>query len=369
MAAGCVEQLAGDANPLHRSVRRGLSGMLRAMPLQQLNCGGRRLIELRWNPLLRTWTMVAPGRQGRPVAEGDSGGCPFCPGSGKVPDGYDVLAYDNDFPALSRQATEPSRGNPPYLRAPAYGQCEVILYSSSHEASLADLPVSQVRRLVELWVERFSALSSDERVKYVFIFENRGPEVGVTVSHPHGQVYAYPFVPLKIQIELESCRAYRRDTGRCLICDMNREESRFGARVVYENEDFVGYIPFFTDYPYGLFLVPKEHVTFISDLSSRARDRLAEALRDTVGAFDLLFDRPFPYMMNFHQGPVNSPEYRDAPLHYHFHIEFYPPLREADKIKFYASSEMGAWAACNPARVEETAGHLRDAYVRFRSGP
>jgi len=323
--------------------------------------------ELRWNPLLRTWTMVAPGRQGRPIIEGNQSGCPFCPGSGKVPDSYDVLAYDNDFPALSKDAPEPSSGSSLYRSAPAYGKCEVILYSPSHSATLAELPLQQVRKLVDLWVERSSALSSDRRVKYVFIFENRGPEVGVTIHHPHGQIYAYPFVPLKIQTELESCLGHWRGTGKCLICDINREERSSGVRVVYENEDFLGYIPFFTDYPYGLFLAPKEHLTFVTDLDGRARDSLALALRDTVGAFDLLFDRPFPYMMSFHQGPVNSPEYDGVRRYYHLHIEFYPPLRDADKIKFYASSEMGAWAACNPASVEETAEKLRDAFVRFRS--
>ncbi len=324
------------------------------------------MAELRWNPLLRTWTMVAPGRQSRPVIEGDSSSCPFCPGSGKVPHHYDVLEYDNDFPALSKDAPEPVTRSSLYRSAPAYGKCEVILYSPSHTATLAELPLEQVRKLVDLWVERFSVLSSDERIKYVFIFENRGPEVGVTIHHPHGQIYAYPFVPLKIQAELESCQAYWQETGRCLICDMNREESSFGKRVVYENEDFLGYIPYFTDYPYGLFLVPKEHVTLITDLTGRARDSIAAALRDTVGAFDCLFARPFPYMMSFHQAPVNTPEYDYAGCYYHFHIEFYPPLRDADKIKFYASSEMGAWAACNPACVEETAPKLREAFVRFR---
>jgi len=311
--------------------------------------------------------MVAPGRQSRPIIEGDTSGCPFCPGSGKVPDHYDVLAYDNDFPALTTEPPEPVVQPSLYRSAPAYGKCEVILYSPSHTATLAELPLEKVRKLVDLWVERFFALSSDERIKYVFIFENRGAEVGVTIHHPHGQIYAYPFVPLKTEVELDSCRAYWRETGRCLVCDMNREESSFGKRVVYENEDFLGYIPFFTDYPYGLFLVPKEHVTYITDLSGRGRVSLAAALRDTIGAFDCLFGRPFPYMMSFHQAPVNTREYDDAGRYYHFHIEFYPPLRDAHKIKYYASSEMGAWAACNPACVEETAAKLREAFIRFRT--
>ncbi len=323
--------------------------------------------ELRWNPLLGTWTMVAPNRQARPVVA--STGCPFCPGSGKVPDEYGVLAYDNDFPTLTQAPEEPAvAGSELYKVKPAYGKCEVVLYSSSHDASLSTLPLSQVRDLVELWVKRSEVLASDESIKYVFPFENRGAEVGVTIHHPHGQIYAYPFVPLKVQVELERSRRHFSDTGRCLICDMNQEETAFGGRIIAQNQGFMVYLPFFTDYPFGAFVVPKRHLTYLTDLTARERDDLAAVLRNLTGAFDLLYGRLFPYMMCLHQGPVNSKEYSGVEDFCHFHIEFYPPLRDASKIKYYASSEMGAWAACNPLSVEDTAVTLRQAYDRFVGG-
>ncbi len=317
--------------------------------------------------MLGTWTMVAPGRQKRPVVA--STGCPFCPGSGKVPAAYSVLAYDNDFPTLSTNPEQPSPvGSDLYKVKPAYGKCEVILYSSKHEASLSTIPLGQVRELVDLWVERSKALGALKGIKYVFPFENKGEEVGVTIHHPHGQIYAYPFVPLKVQVELERSRQYRCDTGECLICGMNREEARFQKRLIAENHGFVAYLPFFTDYPYGAFVVPKRHLTYLSDLLPPEQADLAVMLRNLTGAFDLLYQRPFPYMMCIHQGPVNCAEYADAAEYYHFHIEFYPPLRDANKIKYCASSEMGAWAPCNPLSVEDCAANLRKAYDQFLVG-
>lgn len=322
------------------------------------------MAELRWNPLLATWTMVASNRQDRPHLPKDW--CPFCPGSGKVPDTYEVYKYDNDFPALSLTPGEPDKaGSELYKTAPNYGKCEVILYSPEHTATLPKLPVSHIEKLVNLLAERYVVLAADPQVKYIFQFENRGEEVGVTMPHPHGQIYAYPFVPQKIQVELDSCEEYYKQQGHCLICDMNREEHQFKQRIIAENDSFMAYLPFFTDYPYGVFIVSKAHKGNIAQFDTREKRDLAEMLKNITGAFDTLFTKLFPYMMCIHQTPVNAPEYAAADDYYHFHIEFYPPLRETNKIKYYASSEMGAWAACNPMAVEQTAVLLREAYLKF----
>lgn len=324
------------------------------------------MAELRWNPLLETWTMVAANRQDRPQLPKEW--CPFCPGSGKVPDKYDVYAYDNDFPALT---TSPDNidivQSGLYQTAANYGKCEVILYSPDHYSTLPYLSVSHIYKLVCLLVERYQILAADPKVKYIFQFENRGEEVGVTMPHPHGQIYAYPFLPQKIRVELDSCKKHYRKQGKCLLCDMNEEESTANQRIIGENESFIAYIPFFTDYPYGVFIVSKGHKDNITQFSEQEKYDLAIILKNITAAFDKLFGKPFPYMMCFHQSPVNTAEYYDANQYYHFHIEFYPPLREANKIKFYASSEMGAWAACNPLAVEKTSELLRRAYALVKS--
>lgn len=249
-----------------------------------------------------------------------------------------------------------------YQTREAYGKCEVVLYSPDHTVTLPELSVPHLRELVDLWTQRFETLREDEKIKYIFIFENRGDVVGVTMPHPHGQIYGYSYIPKKLEVELASSREYFEEKGRCLICDILKNEVEYKERVVIENEDFITFLPFFTDYPYGVYIAAKDHVQNLSQFSGRQRDNLAKILKETAGMLDSLFDYPFPYMMCMHQDPVNSGDCSD---YFHFHIEFFPPMRAADKQKFNASSETGAWAACNPTAPEEKAQELRAAHQKF----
>ena len=319
------------------------------------------MAELRWHPLTRDWVMIASHRQNRPQMPKDW--CPFCPGSGKVPEHFDVYAYDNDFPALSPTPPVPDAvANDFFKTQPAYGKCEVILYSPEHTVTLPALSQAHLEELVDLWCQRFDALTKDEKIKYIFIFENRGAVVGVTMPHPHGQIYGYPFVPKKLQLELESAKDYKEQTGECLFCRMRDEELADGRRIIFENEHFTVFLPFFTEYPYGMYILSKRHVATIAQLTKEEKSSLANAVKETAGTLDSLFDYPFPYMMCMHNAPVNGD---DASAYYHFHIEFFPPMRSADKQKFNASSETGAWAHCNPTAPEEKAQELRAAHAKF----
>lgn len=294
--------------------------------------------------------------------------CPFCPGSGKVPDDYEVMKYDNDFPALSQNPTAPEPQQfsieGVYKAAEGYGKCEVILYSPDHNATLPDLSQEHVRKLVDLWVERFAELSADEKIKYIFIFENRGEMVGVTMPHPHGQIYGYSYIPKKLELELASCEEHFNTSGDCLICDMVNVEKAQDKRVIFENDSFIAFLPYFTEYPYGFYIVSKKHIQNIAELSDNERNELAQVLIDAAGTLDSLFGFQFPYMMCMHQGPVNS---ADTSAFYHFHIEYFPPMRASDKQKFNASSETGAWAHANPTNPEEKAEELRQAFDRFKA--
>ncbi len=320
------------------------------------------MTELRYNPLLQDWTMVASHRQNRPQMPKDY--CPFCPGSGRVPDQYDVLKYDNDFPALMPNPPKPDDvATDIYQVEEAYGKCEVVLYSPDHTAAMSRLSVDHIRKVVDLWTERFEELAKDSRHKYVFIFENRGPEVGVTMPHPHGQIYAYPYIPLKLRTELASSQEHFNQTGCCLICDINDQESSFAQRVVAQNDSFIAYVPFFTDYPYGVMIASKSHKTTLLEFTDQEKDDLAQILKWVTAGMDHLFERDFPFMMALHQAPVNGPDVKD---YYHFHIEFYPPLRDRDRVKYLASSETGAWAPCNTTSVEQTAPQLKRAIDQAR---
>ncbi|UZJ79229.1 galactose-1-phosphate uridylyltransferase [Fictibacillus sp. KU28468] len=320
------------------------------------------MAELRYNPLLKDWTMVAASRQNRPHMPKDF--CPFCPGSGKVPDNYEVHLYHNDFPVLSPNPPKPDGvGGGLYQTKEAYGKCEVVLYSPGHYDTIPDLSKDHMKKLMNLWTDTFVKLDQDPNHEYVMIFENRGEEVGVTMPHPHGQVYAYPFIPLKVKTELEACKEYFEENQRNMFDDMVAEEKRFGERVLLESEHFIAFIPFFTDYPYGAYIVSKEAKIALTEFTEEERTELGDMLQDLVGGMDKIYDKLFPYMMVMHQRPSNSNEpYKDF---YRFHIEFYPPLRANDKLKFNSSSETGGWAAANPTKVEENAEILRKCIKRY----
>ncbi|MBR2500192.1 MAG: galactose-1-phosphate uridylyltransferase [Clostridia bacterium] len=320
------------------------------------------MAELRYNPLTKDWVMIASHRQNRPQMPKDW--CPFCPGSGKVPDNFTVYKYDNDFPALSQNPPVPDDVETSlYKTKEAYGKCEVILYSPEHTKTLPELSVDHIGELVDLWAERFSDMSKDEKIKYVFIFENRGEVVGVTMPHPHGQIYGYSYIPKKLELELSSSKEHFEETGKCLICDMLDNEIKFEKRIIMENDDFITFLPFYSEYPYGVYIAAKRHYGTLLDMTDKEKKSLSEILKATVGTLDSLFDYPFPYMMCMHQSPVNSEDTSD---YFHFHIEFFPPMRSKEKQKFNASSETGAWAHCNPTAPEEKAEELREAFKRWQ---
>lgn len=320
------------------------------------------MAELRWNPFIQDYTMIASNRQERPQMP--KNWCPFCPESGKVPDDFEVLKYDNDFPALSQNPPTPDDVATSFFQAvPFYGKCEVILYSKEHHGLVRELSDEHMKKLVDLWVERFTELSSDEKIKYVFIFENRGEPVGVTMPHPHGQIYGYSFIPKKMAVELDSIVNHKKNTGNCLHCDSLKHEKKEQSRIIFENEHFTVYLPFYTAYPYGVHITSNTHKSTILEMNEEEKFTLGVTLKETIGMLDSLFDSEFPYMMCMNNAPVNIGE---TSKDYHFHIEFFPPMRDATKIKYNASSETGMWAACNPTCPEETAEELRNAYQKLK---
>jgi len=317
--------------------------------------------ELRWNPLLGEWVATATHRQERtflPPADF----CPLCPTKEggfptEVPESaYDLAVFENRFPSLRPNPPAPAvEGTELYPVLPAQGVCEVVLYSPDHNSTLATEPVEQIYKLVRVWIDRFQELGALDFIDYVFEFENKGEAIGVTLHHPHGQIYAYPFIPPRIQRELDESRSHQARTGRCLVCDIVSEEQRDGRRIIAGNESFVAYIPFFAGYPYEVHIASLRHLQSLSDLSVSEQKGLAELLKMVLVAYDRLFDLSFPYIMAIHQRPTDGSVYD----YYHFHIEFYPPLRTATKLKYLAGSETGAGMFINDTLAEEKAKELR----------
>ncbi|MDQ3801403.1 MAG: galactose-1-phosphate uridylyltransferase [Acidobacteriota bacterium] len=317
--------------------------------------------ELRWHPLLGEWLATATHRQDRTFLP-PKDFCPLCPTQPggfptEIPESdYDIAVFENRFPSLSPNPPEPAiAGDDLYPVRPSFGECEVVVYTPNHSSTLANEPVERIYKLVQVWTDRFRDLSALEFVEYVFIFENKGEAIGVTLHHPHGQIYAYPFVPPRVLREIEQSRKHHAETGNCLLCDILKKEKSDGRRIVVENESFAAYIPFFARYPYELHISAKRHLLDLTELTAREQIDLAEILKQVLVAFDKLFNISFPYMMVLHQKPSDGENYD----FYHFHIEFYPPLRTATKLKYLAGSETGAGMFINDTLAEEKAAELR----------
>jgi UDPglucose--hexose-1-phosphate uridylyltransferase len=317
--------------------------------------------ELRWHPLLGEWVATATHRQDRTFLPPKD----FCPLDPTKPGGfpteipestYDIVVFENRFPSLSPNPPEPAiDGTDLYPVLPSEGVCEVVVYTPDHGSTLAQQPVEQIYKLVQVWTDRYRDLTMHDFVKYVFIFENKGEAIGVTLHHPHGQIYAYPFVPPRVLRELAQAKQHFESTGRHLFDDILAEESRDGRRIVIENDSFVAYIPFFARYPYELHITAKRNVQDLTQFSVSEQKNLAEILKAVLSAFDKLFDISFPYIMVLHGQPSDNGDYS----YYRFHIEFYPPLRTATKLKYLAGSESGAGMFINDTLPEEKAAELR----------
>lgn len=319
--------------------------------------------ELRWNPLLEEWVVTATHRQDRTFRPaGDY--CPLCPTSDpryptEVPAPcYEVVVFENKFPSFRREPETPTVSSTELLlAAPSRGICEVVLYTDDHDATFAELPLERIEGLVDVWADRYEELGSREYVDYVLIFENKGEIVGVTLDHPHGQIYAFPFIPPRVGKELEASSKHMAATGRCIFCDLMAEELRDGRRLISQTRDFVAFVPFFARYPYEVHVMPRAHVASLSDLDAGGRRGLARILKDVTAGYDCLFGFSFPYMMIIHQAPTDGGTYN----HYHLHVEFYPPHRTRDKIKYLAGCESGAGTFINDSLPEEKAAELREA--------
>jgi UDPglucose--hexose-1-phosphate uridylyltransferase len=304
--------------------------------------------DLRFNELRGEEVVYAIHRQERTFLPSREH-CPLCPTRPGGPQteipypAFEIAVFENRFPAFE---------------AP-HGGAEVIVYTDSHEGSLATLSPQRAEDLMWVWRHRYAELGVREDVRYVLIFENRGVEVGVTLHHPHGQVYAYPFLPPVPEQEL---RADAR-LGGCAPCALLQAELQDGRRLLYESEQVAAYVPYAARWAYEAHVVLRDHRASLLECDPAELRALAAALQAMVRGYDALFGSPFPYVMVVHQAPTGSPP--DEPgAGGHVHVEFYPPLRAAGKLKYLAGSEQGAGTFIADTVPEESAAALREAIAR-----
>ncbi|WP_409236738.1 galactose-1-phosphate uridylyltransferase [Streptomyces sp. PA5.6] len=309
--------------------------------------------EVREDPLLGDSVAIASHRQGRtyhPPADE----CPLCPSAGdrlsEIPDSsYDVVVFENRFPSLAGDA----------------GRCEVVCFTSDHDASFADLAPEQAALVLEAWTDRTAELSHLPSVEQVFCFENRGAEIGVTLGHPHGQIYAYPFVTPRTNLMLRSLAAFKESTGGGnLFDDVVARESK-GERVVLEGEHWIAFVPYAAHWPYEVHLYPKRRVPDLLALDEAARAEFPQVYLELLRRFDRIFgagENPTPYIAAWHQAPFGVLEGHDGINRDDFalHLELFTIRRTSGKLKFLAGSESGMSVFINDVPPEAAAQRLRE---------
>jgi UDPglucose--hexose-1-phosphate uridylyltransferase len=300
--------------------------------------------DLRFNELRGEQVVYAIHRQDRTFLP-DREHCPLDPTKPGGPETeipfseFEIAVFDNRFPAFE----------------PPGGAAEVIVYSDRHDGSFGSLSDERAEALIWVWRDRYAELGAREDVDYVMIFENRGVEVGVTLHHPHGQIYGYPFLPPVPALE----RAADRRLGGCAPCALIERELDDGRRIIHQSAGVVAYVPYAARWAFEVHVVMREHRPSLLDCDAGELRELAHALQTIARGYDALFERPFPYVMVVHQAPTTAEE-ADG----HLHVEFYPPLRTAEKLKYLAGSEQGAGTFNSDVLPEDSAAELREAIAR-----
>jgi UDPglucose--hexose-1-phosphate uridylyltransferase len=317
---------------------------------------------LRWHPLRGEWVTYAAYRQARtflpppeynPLAVTTDPAIPT-----ELPHGdWEIAVFDNRFPSLSLEAARPPRDTVP--TAPAKGKCEVVVFTQDRRSSLGALPQDRIELLLEVWADRTRELGRLEEIEYVLPFENRGAEVGVTLHHPHGQIYAYPVVPPVPRRMHEQEREHYAKEGRGLLGDLIGAEIQARKRMLYHGDYAVAFVPPCARYPYEVWVAPKRTCPDFPSLGNEERRDLARALKTVLLKYEGLWSRPFPYLMAWYQAPSDGKPHPES----HLHAEFYPPYRTRDRLKYLAGTELAAGLFAMDALPEEKARELQQVEI------
>jgi UDPglucose--hexose-1-phosphate uridylyltransferase len=320
---------------------------------------------LRWDPLAGEWVVIAAQRQDRTFLPPPEA-CPLDPSAPGRPteipaDDYDVVVFENRFPSLRGAAggtAAPHLVTPSGLMVeyPAHGRCEVVCFTADHGSSFARLSPRRVRTVLEAWADRTAVLGAMPGISQVYCFENRGEEIGVTLHHPHGQIYAYPFVTPRTRRMLEMAAAYTARTGGNLFDDLTAAEVAAGTRMVTRNAEWIAFVPAAARWPYEVMIFPARRVPRITELDEAARDGFAGLYLDVLNRLDALFGAPLPYIAAWHQAP-------SGPGHEAFaaHLQVLSVRRAPGKLKYLAGSESGMGVWINDIMPETAARRLREA--------
>ena len=322
--------------------------------------------ELRLDPLVNEWVAMASHRQGR-VFLPPKELCPLCPSTSanltEVPEeDFEVVVFDNKSPSLRPPVGDwalPDMAGPDTDTGSAAGKCEVICFTADHGQSFKDLSTERIRVLLEAWIDRTRELSQEKFIQHITPFENRGEEVGVTLAHPHGQIYAYSYIPPKVARMLEVAKKHKERTGKVLFDEIVAREIKDEERIVAENKHWVAYVPYAARYSFEIHVAPKVSVADLSELTPEVADAYPSIAKEVLQRLDGVFDIPMAYIAAWHQAPVR--EGRDL-LRLHWQIT--SVRRAPGKLKYLAGSESSMGAFIMDLRPEQSAAQLREVKLK-----
>ncbi|MCL4393767.1 MAG: UDP-glucose--hexose-1-phosphate uridylyltransferase [Chloroflexi bacterium] len=336
----------------------------------------------RFSPLTGEWILVSPHRtqrpwlgqvekppaESRPQYDAD---CYLCPGNARAAGAHNPIyehtfVFDNDFASLLPGTSAGTLDRRGLIRAASErGVCRVICFSPRHDLTLPDMPLGEIRRVVDTWVDQTAELGALDFIRYVQLFENKGAAMGASNPHPHCQVWAEEHVPTEPAKEQRSSQAYGDAHGTCMLCDYLALELEAGERIVLENQHYVALVPFWAVWPCETLVLSRRHVGSLTEIDPTERDGLADMVKRLTTRYDNLFETSFPYSMGFHQSPSDGAPHPES----HLHAHYYPPLlRNATVRKFMVGYEMMA----NPQRdltAERAAARLREVSEKLYRGP
>ncbi|MEY4901578.1 MAG: hypothetical protein RLZZ190_305 [Actinomycetota bacterium] len=318
--------------------------------------------ELRLDPLVNEWVAMAAHRQGR-VFLPPKELCPLCASTAEnlteVPeDNFEVVVFDNKSPSLRPPQGDwalPDMTGPDTDTGSAAGKCEVICFTADHGQSFKDLSTERIRVLLEAWMDRTRELSQEKFIAHITAFENRGEEVGVTLAHPHGQIYAYSYIPPKVSRMLEVAQKHKERTGKVLFDEIVAREIKDEERIVAQNKHWVAYVPYAARYSFEIHLAPKVSVADLSELTTEVANAYPAIAKEVLQRLDGVFNIPMAYIAAWHQAPVR--EGRDL-LRLHWQIT--SVRRAPGKLKYLAGSESSMGAFIMDLRPEQSAAQLRE---------
>ncbi len=310
--------------------------------------------ELRKNPFTGEIVIFSEIRQERP--DRDRSICPLCPGSEEVPNFTKPVRISNKYPALSQDLEyKKYKKDSFYEKSPGYGVCELVVYTDKHVSKFSELSLDESMKIFETWMQATKQLGSNKTIKYILPFENYGDEVGATLLHPHGQIYAFPFIPDYMEKELDAILKYQKENRSCMFCDLLSIEQEKKERIIFEDENIIALIPYYAKYAYDVFIYPKRHISFLHQCTRSEMVSMLSFFPTLIKSLNKLFEKEISYSLSLHQGPVNS----QGSTSYHMYFKMHTPQRNKNSSKLLGAVETSTNTFINGTLPETAAAQLQ----------